>query len=137
MASHIGKALTVTGTIEAAEPLAIAGTVHGDVFVTDHEVTLHPGAKVTGAVLAHTIVVHGHAQGRLVARDIVRIEREASVAANVAAPRFELIEGAEFEGRVEPDRTDAAFRVADYRRNEPGRAERPDGPTPHRRSDEK
>jgi cytoskeletal protein CcmA (bactofilin family) len=115
MATSIGKALTVTGTVQAGESLAIAGTVRGDVLVSDHEVTLHDGALVAGAVLARSITVHGRAEGRLVAREIVRIMRNASVSANIAAPRLALVDGARFTGRVEPLRADAAFRVAGYR----------------------
>ena len=53
--------------------------------------------------------------GRLVASDIVRLEDGAAVKADVAAPLFSLAEGARFNGRVEPSRVDAAFRVARYR----------------------
>jgi hypothetical protein len=39
----------------------------------------------------------------------------AAVKADVAAPLFSLAEGARFNGRVEPSKVDAAFRVARYR----------------------
>jgi cytoskeletal protein CcmA (bactofilin family) len=115
MASVIGKALIITGSVRAEEPLAIAGTVTGDILVANHDVTLEPGARVDGAVLARSITVRGRSVGRLVASDIVRLEDGAAVRADVAAPLFALSEGARFNGRVEPARVDAAFRVAHYR----------------------
>jgi cytoskeletal protein CcmA (bactofilin family) len=115
MSSVIGKALTINGSVRAEEPLAILGTVTGDVLVADHDVTLEADARVDGAVLARSITVRGRSVGRLVASDIVRLEDGAAVKADVAAPLFSLAEGARFNGRVEPSRVDAAFRVARYR----------------------
>ena len=111
----ITKGLRITGTILAEEPLRIAGTVVGDVVSTDHEVILEAGARVEGAVLARSIVVRGSSAGRLVAREGVWMQRGADVRADIAAPRIALDDGAIFNGRVEPARTEAAFRVADYR----------------------
>ncbi|HXH07272.1 MAG TPA: polymer-forming cytoskeletal protein [Vicinamibacterales bacterium] len=111
----ITKGITITGTILADEPLQIAGTVVGDVVSADHEVILEPGARVEGSVLARSIVVRGASAGRLAAREIVRMQTGARVRADIAAPRIALEEGAVFNGRVEPARTEAAFRVADYR----------------------
>jgi cytoskeletal protein CcmA (bactofilin family) len=115
MRSVIGKALVIHGSVRAEEPLEIAGSITGDILVANHDVTLEPGAHVDGAVLARSITVKGRSVGRLVASDIVRLEEGSAVSADVAAPLFSLAEGARFNGRVEPSRADAAFRVARYR----------------------
>ena len=115
MNTTIGKGITVKGTVHAEEPVAIAGTITGDVLVADHEVTIEPGARVEGAVSARVITVHGNSNGRLIARDIVRVEQTASVRADIAAPRLLLKDGATFNGSVEPAKTDAAMRVTAYR----------------------
>jgi cytoskeletal protein CcmA (bactofilin family) len=115
MSTIIGGNLKVTGTIEADEPVAIVGPITADLLVPNHEVTVEAGGRIDGAITARSITVFGGSMGRLVARDIVRVLGRATVRGDVAAPRIELEEGATFNGRVEPARTEAAARVAAYR----------------------
>ena len=117
MSTIIGKSLTVTGSIEADEPVAIVGSITADLLVPNHEVTVEAGGRIDGAITARSITVIGGSMGRLVARDIVRVLEGATVRGDVAAPRIELEEGAIFNGRVEPARTEAAMRVAAYRQH--------------------
>ena len=79
-------------------------------------------ARFDGAITARSITVFGGSMGKLVARDIVRVLEGATVRGDVAAPRFELEEGAVFKGRVERGRTEAAMRVAAYRQHGAGAA---------------
>ena len=118
MHTTIGKGITVKGTIQAEEPVIILGTVTGDVMVSDHDVTVEAGAHVDGAVMARRITVAGTSKGRLIARELVRVQPTAAVKADVASPKLSLAEGATFNGSVEPARTDAAMRVAAYRNKE-------------------
>jgi cytoskeletal protein CcmA (bactofilin family) len=115
MNTTIGRGIVVTGTIQASEPIFIAGKVNGDVLVSDHDVTVETGAQVDGAVTARTITVRGRSKGRLIAREVVRLHNTASVKADIAAPRLALEDGATFNGCVEPAKTDAAIRVAAHR----------------------
>jgi cytoskeletal protein CcmA (bactofilin family) len=108
MNTTIGRGIVVTGTIQASEPIFIAGKVNGDVLVSDHDVTVETGAQVDGAVTARTITVRGRSKGRLIAREVVRLHNTASVKADIAAPRLALEDGATFNGCVEPAKTDAA-----------------------------
>lgn len=112
----IGKAISINGTIEAEEPVTIAGTVIGDVLASNHDVTLEHGGRVDGAVTGRTITVKGRSSGRLIARELVRVHQTARVKADIAAPKLALEEGAHFTGSVEPSRVDAALRVVAYRR---------------------
>lgn len=118
MNTTIGKGITVTGTIQAEESVIILGSVTGDVMVSDHDVTVEAGAHVDGAVMARRITVAGTSKGRLIARELVRVQPTASVKADVASPKLSLAEGATFNGTVEPARTDAAMRVVAYRNKE-------------------
>lgn len=115
MNTTIGKGITVTGTIHAEEPVTIAGTVKGDVLASDFDVNVETGARVDGAVTARNITVRGRSSGRLIAREVVRVQEGAIVRADVRSPRLALEEGATFNGQVEPAKTDAAFIVAAYR----------------------
>ena len=118
MMTTIGKGITVRGTIQAEESIAILGTVTGDVMVSNHDVTVEAGGHVDGAVMARRITVAGQSRGRLIAREVVRVQQTAAVKADVASPKLALAEGATFNGHVEPARTDAAMRVAAYRNKE-------------------
>jgi cytoskeletal protein CcmA (bactofilin family) len=113
--SHIGSAITIKGTVHTGEPLAIAGTISGDVFAGEHGVLVEANGRVDGTITGREIVIHGTVSGRLVATDIVRLKADSSVAADVASPRAAIDEGATYCGRVEPARAEAAARVAAYR----------------------
>jgi cytoskeletal protein CcmA (bactofilin family) len=120
MMTTIGKGITVTGSIQAQESVTIAGTVNGDVLASDHDVTVEAGARVEGAVTARSITVRGRSNGRLIAREVVRVQQSAAVRADVAAPKLALEDGATFNGCVEPAKTDAAILVAAYRNKTEG-----------------
>lgn len=113
--TSIGRGIAISGTVRSEEPLSIDGSIKGDVFANDHEVTLEPNADVDGAVLARNIVIKGKYTGRLVAKDTVRLLKGARVKADVASPRFALEDGAVFNGKVDPAKTEAAFAVAGHR----------------------
>lgn len=111
----IGKAITIKGTLQAAEPLAINGSISGDVYVGENELTVEPDGHVEGTLTARAIIVQGAVNGRLVATDVVRLGQDSTVTADIASPRTAIEEGALFRGRVEPARAEAASRVAAYR----------------------
>ncbi len=115
MAFTIGKAITIKGTVHAAEPLAINGNITGDVFVGEHDLTIEADGRVDGTLTGRQINVLGAVNGRLVATDVVRLGERATVTADIAAPKTAIREGARFKGRVEPARAEAAARVAAYR----------------------
>jgi cytoskeletal protein CcmA (bactofilin family) len=115
MNTTIGKGITITGSIQAQESVIIAGTVHGDVLASDHDVTVELGARVDGAVMARNITVRGRSSGRLIAREVVRVHDSAAVQADIASPKLSIEEGATVNGCVEPAKTDAAMRVVAYR----------------------
>jgi cytoskeletal protein CcmA (bactofilin family) len=108
----------ITGSLTADEPVSIVGTLHGELLVANHAVTVETGGRVDGAVTARVITVQGGSVGRLVARDVVRVLEGATVNADVASPKLALEEGAVFNGKVDGGaRAEAAARVAKYRQN--------------------
>jgi cytoskeletal protein CcmA (bactofilin family) len=115
MNTIIGKGITITGTIQAEEAIFIAGTINGDVLASEVDVTVEAGARIVGAVTARRITVRGRTSGRLIAREIVRLQPSATVKADIRSPKLALEEGATFNGSVEPAKTDAAILVAAYR----------------------
>ena len=128
MATTIGKGVNITGSLTADEPVSIIGTLHGEVLVANHAVTVELGGRVDGAVTARVITVQGGSAGRLIARDVVRVLDGATVKADVTSPKLALEDGAMFNGKVDGGaRAEAAARVAAYRQNSPSEtaAERP------------
>lgn len=118
----IGKGTTIRGNVFCEEPVSIAGTINGDVHASNHDVTLERGARVDGAITGRTITIRGHSSGKLIAREIVHVERTGHVKGDIASPMFALDDGGYFHGSVTPGRVDAALIVAAYRsRNEPSR----------------
>lgn len=118
MPTTIGRGLTITGSLTADEPVFIGGTFEGHVMVPHHAVTVGAGGRVEGFVTARVITVQGRSEGRLIARDLVRVLRGANVEADVASPRISIEDGAVFKGRVDGGaRAEAAARVAAYRQS--------------------
>ena len=115
MATSIGKSITVRGTVHADEPVTIMGTITGDVLASNQDVIVEAGGRVDGAIMGRRITVRGRCNGRLIARELVRVYQSAAVRADVAAPKIALAEGATFTGSVEPGRVDAAIIVQAYR----------------------
>lgn len=114
--TNIGKGIIITGTIHAEEDVMIAGTVNGEVLARNHDVTIEPGGRVDGGTTARSVTVRGTFAGRMIALEVVRLRKTASVSSEIAAPRIVMEEGAVFNGSVEPARIEAALRVAAYRR---------------------
>lgn len=115
MATTIGKGITIKGTVHSDEPIEISGSIEGDVFAGTNAVTVAPDARVEGAVTAREVIVRGRLSGRLVATEMVRLEADSTVIADIASPKLAILDGAIYRGKVEPARAEAAARVAAYR----------------------
>lgn len=122
MITTIGKGTTIKGTIHADEPITIAGIVAGDLIATNQAVSILEGGRVDGTITARRLAIHGRADGRVIALELVRVHQSAIVRADIAVPRIAIEDGASFNGSVEPARVDAALRVQAYRNS---RAELP------------
>lgn len=112
--SRLGKSIVIKGDVRAGEDLLIEGEIDGRVTSEAHAVTIGEAARLTGDVLARDITVAGETRGQLVAIDVVEVRSSARVHGQVMAPRFILNDGAQFQGRVEPQHLEAALRVARF-----------------------
>jgi cytoskeletal protein CcmA (bactofilin family) len=125
----IPASLALVGDIESDEDVAVAGEVQGAIWAERRLVTVGPGATVTGDIVAADVTVHGSFQGTILASAVVEIAASGDVQGRIIAPRLILREGGSLNGSVQPQRVDAAFRVAQHRRR--GEAV-PDEPVPAR-----
>lgn len=110
----IGRTIVVKGDVRTDEDLTIEGRIEGTVLGETSAVIIAPTAQITGDVLARDITVHGRSQGQLVASDVIDLRAEAHVSGQVVTKRFILADGAQFNGRVEPQHLEAALRVAKF-----------------------
>jgi cytoskeletal protein CcmA (bactofilin family) len=112
----IPAALTVRGDIEVANDLAVAGDVQGAIWADQRVVTVNEGASVTGDIIAGDVTVRGSFRGTILASAVVEIAASGEVEGRIIAPRLILREGGSLNGSVQPQRVEAAFRVAQHRR---------------------
>jgi len=112
----IPASLALQGDIESGEDLLIAGTVRGGIWAERRRVTIASGAAVTGDIVAADVTVQGSFQGTILASDIVEVAASGDVQGRIIAPQLILRDGGSLNGSVQPQRVDAAFRVAQHRR---------------------
>ena len=93
----------------------VEGQVEGKITLPEHRLVVASTAKLKADVFAREIAVSGEANGTLTASERVEIQAGATVVGRIVSPRVVLVDGARFNGRVEPHKADAAVRVAQYR----------------------
>ncbi len=98
--SVIGAELTIEGKIDGAGHIRIAGRFKGDVNV-EGNLTIEPGAKVTGGVKANSVVIGGELEGNIV--DAARVELLESGVLNgdLKAGSLTVAAGSRMRGRAE------------------------------------
>ncbi len=106
--SHLGPSLTVRGDLLAAEDLYFDGKLEGSLSVPNHCAVIGPRAQVKADIDAKEIVVQGSVQGNLRAADRVQIRLSGAVQGDIVTSRIQIEDGANFRGRIEIQRPEAA-----------------------------
>ena len=99
--AYIGPSIRIKGEIHAREPLTIAGQVSGIVDVSGHPLTVTEGAHIDADVTAHTIVIAGVVEGKVMAEERIVVQQTATVDGEVAAPALTVHDGASVQGRFD------------------------------------
>jgi cytoskeletal protein CcmA (bactofilin family) len=110
-----GKTLVLKGELRSGEDITIDGRLEGSISCEGCAVVLSESADIAADILASDITILGRSNGQLTATDVVEIREGATVTGRVVSRRFILQSGATFNGRVEPQRLDAALTVAKYK----------------------
>jgi cytoskeletal protein CcmA (bactofilin family) len=113
-----GRTLDIRGDVACVEDVLIEGRIDGHIWNEHHAVTVGADAIVKGDIVARIITVRGEVEGTMMASGRVDIMDEARVSGRVITQRFMLAEGAQFNGKVEPQHLETAMRVARHRRAE-------------------
>lgn len=98
--SLLAADLTIEGKIEGAGHVRIAGNFKGDVHVQGN-LTIEPGAKVTGAVRASTVVVGGELEGNIDAAARVELLQSGVLNGDLKAGSLTVAAGSRMRGRAE------------------------------------
>jgi len=117
----IGPGIEISGDVTANSDLTISGTVNGSVVQSSHNVDISESALVTAQIRAKLIKVAGEVRGDITGSEKVLISKSGRVAGNIAAPRVQLEDGANFKGSIDMDPGEIAKPEAPAVKNkEPG-----------------
>ncbi len=98
--SMIAGDLTIEGKIEGAGNVRIAGRFKGDIHVQGN-LTIEPGAKVTGAVRASTVTIGGELDGNIEAAARVELLESGVLNGDLKAGSLIVAAGSRMRGQVE------------------------------------
>jgi cytoskeletal protein CcmA (bactofilin family) len=98
--SVIAAGLAIDGKIEGSGHVRIAGNFNGDVHV-DGNLTIEPGAKLTGGVKAKTVTVGGELEGNIETASVVELTSTGVLTGDLKAGTLTVSAGSRMRGRVE------------------------------------
>lgn len=100
MESVIGADLTIEGKIEGSGHVRLVGKFNGDVHV-EGDVTIEPGAKVTGSVRAATVTIGGELEGNIVAASSVELLKTGVLNGDLKAGSLTVAAGSRMRGQAD------------------------------------
>jgi cytoskeletal protein CcmA (bactofilin family) len=98
--SVLAAGLVIEGKIEGSGHVRIAGQFKGDVHVQGN-LTIEAGAKVTGGVRAHTVIIGGELEGNIDAASRVELLQTGVLNGDLKAGSLTVAAGSRMRGRVE------------------------------------
>ncbi|MCC6317635.1 MAG: polymer-forming cytoskeletal protein [Gemmatimonadaceae bacterium] len=98
--SVIGSDITIEGKIDGTGHIRIAGRFKGDVHV-EGNLTIEPGARLTGGVKANAVVIGGELEGNVIDAARVELQEGGVMNGDLKAGTFTVAAGSRMRGRVE------------------------------------
>ncbi|WP_437343391.1 bactofilin family protein [Rhodanobacter geophilus] len=98
--SLIAPDITIEGKIEGAGHVRIAGSFKGDVSVRG-DLTIEPGAKVTGSVRAEKVTIAGELVGNIESAVHVELLQSGALAGDLKAGSLSVAAGSRMRGQAE------------------------------------
>lgn len=99
----IGPSIQIDGTLKGDEDLLIQGKVDGTIELKKNSVTIGESGTVKADIFAHTVVVEGQVEGKIVGSERVVMRQTAKIRGTLIAPRVMLEDGAQFNGTIDMD----------------------------------
>lgn len=100
MESVIAAALTIEGKIEGSGHVRLVGKFKGDVHV-DGDLTIEPGAKVTGSVRAGTVVIGGELEGNIESASNVKLLETGLLNGDLKSGSLTVAAGSRMRGQAD------------------------------------
>jgi len=96
----IGKGIHVEGQITGSAPIEVWGSIEGKAG-TEGLFWVREGGRVGGEIAATNIVVEGHVDGTISAKEKAELRSNCKVKGDVTAKSVAIAEGSFFEGKVQ------------------------------------
>ena len=98
--SVIAADLTIEGKIEGSGHVRLVGKFKGDVHV-EGDLTIEPGAKVTGSVRASTVTIGGELEGNIEAASNVELLKTGVLNGDLKAGSLTVVAGSRMRGQAD------------------------------------
>ena len=98
--SLIAPDITIEGKIDGAGHVRIAGSFKGDINVRG-DLTIEPGAKVTGSVRAEKVTIAGELVGNIESAVHVELLQSGALSGDLKAGSLSVAGGSRMRGQVE------------------------------------
>lgn len=98
--SLIAEEITIEGKIEGSGHVRIAGRFKGDVHVQGN-LSIEPGATLTGGVRANTVTIGGQLEGNIDAATRVELLETGVLSGDLSADSLTVAAGSRMRGKVE------------------------------------
>ena len=96
--SVIGGGVTIVGKIDGAGNVRLGGRFEGDVDIQG-DLTIEPGAKLTGTLRARSITIAGEIEGNVERAERVELLPTAMVTGDITARTLIVASGSKLRGR--------------------------------------
>ena len=116
--TRLPASLVVSGDLAASQDIVIDGRFDGHITVPDHHLSIGSSASVTAKIVARSVSIFGSLKGNILASERVELLASATVLGHVITPSIMVMDGAHFTGSIDPQRSEAAMRVAKYRQRQ-------------------
>lgn len=111
----IGPTIAITGELTSGEDITLEGRVNGQIVVKEAALTIGEQAKLRADVRGLRVLVKGHLKGSIVASERIELAPSAAVEGSLSANRVVLIDGTQFNGRIDMDQRTIAARIAHFK----------------------
>jgi cytoskeletal protein CcmA (bactofilin family) len=113
--TRIPSSMFVNGDLAATQDIVIDGRFDGHITVPNHHLSIGSSASVKAKIVARSVSIFGSVDGQIQASERVELLASASVRGHVVTPSILVMDGAQFTGSIDPERSEAAIHVARYR----------------------
>ena len=113
--THIGPSIRISGDVLCDEDLTIHGHVTGRVISRAATLVIAHEAVIDAEVRGTRVVVLGRVKGPISATQRIELGPAATVTGSLSAEQIVMIEGAQFNGRIDMGHRTIAAKVASYR----------------------